>query len=79
MHIGCGDKPSKTECVFFPPSGFFDYHMLFLPAPSNNEIDNAIGYNNDALIDKECNENKERSCRTRKEELYDQLKETQPI
>ena len=23
MHIGKGDKASKTECVFFPPLGFF--------------------------------------------------------
>jgi hypothetical protein len=27
MHIGHGDTPSKTECVFFPPPGFFDSHM----------------------------------------------------
>ena len=80
MHIGCGDKPSKTECVFFPPSGFFDSHMLSLPAPSDNEIDNAIGHNKDTLTNEERKaENKERSCRMREEELYNQLEETQPI
>ena len=80
MHISRGDYPPKTECVFFPPPGFFDSHMLSLPAPSDNEIDNAIGHNDDALTDEECKtENKERSCRAREEVLYNQLKETQPI
>ena len=23
MHIGCGDKVSKNECILFPPPGFF--------------------------------------------------------
>ena len=23
MHIGSGNKSSKTECIFFPPPGFF--------------------------------------------------------
>ena len=23
MHVGRGEKASKTECVFFPPPGFF--------------------------------------------------------
>ena len=46
MHIGRGENSSKTECVFFPPPGFFDFCMLSLPVPSNNEIDNAIGCNN---------------------------------
>ena len=80
MHISHGDKLFKTECVFFPPPSFFNSHMLSLPAPSDNEINNAIGHNVNALTDKERKaENKERSCRTREEELYNQLEETQPI
>jgi hypothetical protein len=50
MHIGRGETPTKTECVFFPPPGFFDLHMPALPAQeSNNEINNALGYGEDAL------------------------------
>ena len=30
VHIGRGAKPSKTECVFFPPPGFFK-HKQILP------------------------------------------------
>ncbi len=35
MHIGHGDKLFKTECVFFHLPGFFNSHMLSLPAPSD--------------------------------------------
>ena len=80
MHIGHGDKLFKSECVFFHLPGFFNSHMLSLPAPSDNEINNAIGHNVNALTDKERKaENKERSCRMLEEEIYNQLEETQPI
>jgi hypothetical protein len=50
MHIGQGETPSKTECVFFPPPGFFDLHMPALPAQENdNEINNTLGYGENAL------------------------------
>jgi hypothetical protein len=54
IHIGQGETPSKTECIFFPPPGFFDLHMPALPAQeNNNEINNALGYGEDALTNKE--------------------------
>jgi hypothetical protein len=31
MHIGREGSPSKTECVFFPPPGFFYLHLPALP------------------------------------------------
>ena len=34
MHIGKGAKPSKTECVFFPPPVFFKRKHT-LPAMEN--------------------------------------------
>jgi hypothetical protein len=61
MHIGRGETPSKTECVFFPPPGFFDSLMPALPAQeNNNEINDALGYGEDALTDDEqCAKGKE--------------------
>jgi hypothetical protein len=82
MHIGCGETPSKTECVFFPPPCFFDSHMPSLPAPSNDEINNAINCsNNNAALtnDERCAETKEQSCQEREEDLYDNLEEMQTI
>ena len=81
MHIGRGETPSKTECIFFPPPSFFDLHMPALPAQeNNNEINNALGYGEDALTNNEqCAKVKERSRRKKHEELYDELEETQPI
>jgi hypothetical protein len=81
MHIGRGTTTSKTECIFFPPPGFFDSRLLSLPSPSHEEgTNNAIDYTDDALTDDERQaEEKERSRREREEELYDKLDETQPI
>ena len=31
MHIGCRPKPSKTECVLFPPPGFFKTLSHYYP------------------------------------------------
>ena len=28
MHIGRGNKASKTECIFFPPPGFFHRNKI---------------------------------------------------
>ncbi len=69
------------ECVFFPPPGFFDSHMPALPAhESNNKINNALGYGEDALTNNESHvEGEERSRRKKEEEFYDALDETQPI
>jgi hypothetical protein len=61
MHIGRGETPSKTECVFFPPPGVFDLHMAALPSQENdNEINNTLGYGEDTLTDnKQCAKGKE--------------------
>ena len=49
MHIGRGNKPSKTECIFLPPLGFFkssihsssavgfDSSQVTIPAKKLNE------------------------------------------
>jgi hypothetical protein len=81
MHIGRGETPSKTECVFSPPPGFFDLHTPAPPAQENyNGINNALGYGEDALTDDEqCAKRKEQSCREKHEELFNELKEMQPI
>jgi hypothetical protein len=81
MHIGRGETPLKTECVFFPPPGFFDSHMPTLPAQEDdNEINNALGYGEDAITDgKQRTKGKKQSCHKRHEELYNELDETQPI
>ena len=31
MHVGRGEKFSKTKCIFFPPSGFFSWKII-MPA-----------------------------------------------
>jgi hypothetical protein len=69
------------ECVFFPPPGFFDSHMPTLSASeSDHEINNALGYNEDALTDKERRtKGKERSRQEKEEELCDGLNEMQHI
>ena len=41
MHIGRGGKSSKTECVLFPPTGFFKENQI-LPASENNILDALI-------------------------------------
>ncbi len=55
--------------------------MPALPAhESDNKINNALGYGEDALTDDERHaEGKDQSCRKKEMELYDALDETQPI
>ena len=80
MHIGRGDSPSKTECVFFPPPGFFDSHLPALQQ-SNTNSDNTLENDHEGIIANEDMHNKE-SARTRREKeglLYDELVETRPI
>jgi hypothetical protein len=82
MHIGRGTAASKTECVFFPPPGFFDSRLPSLPAPPSHDegMTNVLDYNNDALTEEERQaEQKERSRCKCKDYLYDKLDETQPI
>jgi hypothetical protein len=75
MHIGCVETPSKMECVFFPPPNFFDSHMPFLPAPSDDKINNAINCGNNAALtnDERCTETKERLRWEQEEDLYNNL------
>ena len=41
MNIGRGEKSSKTECVFFPPWGFFKKKHI-LPASENGMLDESV-------------------------------------
>jgi hypothetical protein len=81
MYIGRGETPLKTECVFFPPPGFFDSHLPSLPALSDDETNNAINCSNDAALtdDEHCAKTKERSRREQEEDLYNNLERTQTI
>jgi hypothetical protein len=83
MHIGRGETPSKTECIFFPTPGFLDLHMPALPAAqkNKNEINNALGYDENVLTkDEQCAEGKERTRCEKHAELHDTLdKKSQPI
>jgi hypothetical protein len=49
MRIGQGENPSKTECVFFPPSGFFASCMLAL----EQDISDTLEYGDDTLTNNE--------------------------
>ncbi len=54
MHIGRGTTASKTECIFFPPPGFFDSRLPFLPALNcADEIHDVLDFGNDALTNEE--------------------------
>ena len=81
MHIGHGTAALKTECIFFPPPGFFDSCLPSLPAPNcTDELQDAMTFGNDALTDDERREEqRDRTRREREEDLYDDLDETQPI
>ena len=71
MHIRRGTKMSKTECVFFPPPGFFRRKQI-LPAQENGGIDTLI---EKVIVVKESHEGK---CR-REEREYVLLAETRLI
>ena len=81
MHIGCGTAALKTECVFFPPSGFFDSCLPSLPAPScTDELHDVTDFGNDALTNDECRaEQQEQTRREQEDDLYDNLDKTKPI
>jgi hypothetical protein len=74
MHIGREGSPSKTECVFFPPPGFFDMH---LPALTHHTDDfrHALEDEQDDIIttDNRHNERKTRVRRDQEETLYNGL------
>jgi hypothetical protein len=76
MHIGRGENPSKTECVFFPPSGFFASCMLAL----DQDISDTIEYGDNTLTDnKRQDEPKMRARQDQEELIYNTLEETKPI
>ena len=57
MHIGRGTTESKTECIFFPPPGFFDSCLPSLLAPNcTDELQDTMTFGNNALTDEECRE-----------------------
>jgi hypothetical protein len=69
------------ESIFSPPQAFFDSYMpALLGQDTCTEMDNALGYNDNALTDDEhCDKQKAQLCHDQEEELYNALKETQPI
>ena len=71
MHIGREGKPSKTECVFFPPPGFFSRRQI-LPAPCNEDIDAVVPRQ------KEKRESQEARCK-REDSEYVSLAETETM
>ena len=69
MHIGRGPKPSKTECILFPPPGFFK--------PSSH-------YNTAVDIDSfqvtiPANKENDKQNRQREETSYDEANDTNSI
>ena len=68
MHIGRGGKPSKTECVFFPPPGFFSRRQI-LPATCEEYRDAVVPRQ------KEKRESHETKCK-REDSEYMSLAET---
>jgi hypothetical protein len=76
MHIGRGENPSKTECVFFPPPVFFASCMLAL----EQDISDTLEYGDDTLTDdKRQDEPKMRARQDQEELIYDTLEETKSI
>jgi hypothetical protein len=76
MHIGQGENPSETECVFFPPLGFFASCMPAL----EQDISDTLEYGDDTLANNECqDEPKMRAQQYQEELIYNTLEETQPI
>jgi hypothetical protein len=48
-HIGRGNSPYKTECVFFPPPGFFYSHLPALQQRNTN-LDSALKDEHEGII-----------------------------
>ena len=70
MHIGRGDKASKTKCVFFPPPGFFKRKRILT-------VDNGDMYER-VLVPRGKQESYE-ARRKREDIAYDDLSETRLI
>ncbi len=66
MHIGRGDAPSKTKCIFFSPPGFLQ-SLIPLELTHNNNSDavNMLGNGNKALTNGELP--KEHKSQSRRE------------
>ena len=72
MHIGRGNKASKTECIFFPPPGFF-HQKKIVSCKINGE--NMVSIRRSKQVKGESHENKSK----REESLYISLTETKQI
>ena len=70
MHIGRGDKSSKTECVFFPPPGFLKRKCIL--TVDDVEMDERV------LLPRGKQESY-KARRKREELAYDDLYETRLI
>jgi hypothetical protein len=49
IHIGRGNSPSKKECVFFPPPGFFHSHLSALQQ-ERIDVNNVLGNGYDNIL-----------------------------
>ena len=72
MHVGRENKASKTECVFFPPPGFFDRKCIM---PADNGMSSKS-----LLVTKEKTKRESYDSRHKREEAeYDNIPETKLI
>ncbi len=64
-----------------PPLGFFDPYMpALIGQDTGTEMDNALGYDDNALTNDECRDKQKAQLRCNwEEDLYNALEETQPI
>ena len=72
MHIGRGNKASKTECIFFPPPAFF-HQKVIVSHEINGE--NMVSIRRSKQVKRGLHEKK---CK-REESLYISLTETRQI
>jgi len=81
MHIGRGTAPSKMECVFFPPLGFFSSMLPPDLIQETDESDDTLNHDiNEALTKTEQQQEETmKQHRAREELLYNNLEETSPI
>ncbi len=81
MHIGQGTSPCKMECVFFPPSGYFNSHSPAALQQESIKVTNALGegFDDTLTANDRHEEQKIRTWRDQEGALYDELEETRPV
>jgi hypothetical protein len=80
MHIRREGSPSKTECIFFPPSEFFNSHLPTLQQ-GGVDFDNTLEDKHDDIITADDRHNEQKAWTRQDQEgvQYNELKETHPI